>query len=142
VGIGRVGWGLAGFIAAGVGLVLAYNLEPWGGRLHKDAVFALGWGAFPVLTAYYAQAGTIRPAAVAGAAFAFGLSAAQRALSTEARDLRRRVAGVEGRKKYRDGSSVALTRESLLAPVERALIVLSWSSCLLGIALVLARTGH
>lgn len=142
LGIRRVGWGLAGFIAAGVVLVLAYNLELFGGRLHTGAVFAIGWGAFPVLTAYYAQTGTVRLAAVAGGAFAYGLSAAQRALSSEARELRRRVSEVEGYKRYLDGSRAALTRRSLLAPIENGLMALSWSTCALGVALVLGRTGH
>ncbi len=142
LGIGRVGWGLAGFIAAGTLLVVAYNLELWGGRLHNDATFALAWGAFPVLTAYYAQAGSVRPAGAAGAVFAFGLSGAQRVLSTEARDLRRRVVSVRGTKEYRDGSSAPLSRQTLLDPVESTLVVLSWATCALGIALVLARTGH
>ncbi len=142
LGIGRVGWGLAGFIAAGSLLVVAYNLELWGGRLHNDATFALAWGAFPVLTAYYAQAGSVRPAGAAGAVFAFGLSGAQRVLSTEARDLRRRVVSVRGTKEYRDGSIAPLTRQALLDPVERTLVVLSWATCALGLALVLARTGH
>ena len=45
------------FIAVGVVLVVGYNLEIWHGRLHNGTVFALGWGSFPLLTAYYAQAG-------------------------------------------------------------------------------------
>lgn len=141
-GISRVGWGLAGFIAVGAGVVLAYNLEWWGGRIHKDATFALAWGAFPALTAYYVQAGTLRPAAVVAALFAYGLSWAQRILSTEARDLRRRVASVEGRRTYRDGSTAAVSRQSVLRPIERSLVALSWCSCALGVAMVLARTGH
>lgn len=142
VGIGRVGWGLAGFIAAGAVLVVAYNLELWGGRLHSDAVFALSWGAFPVLVAYYAQTATLRPAAAVAAAFAYGLSRAQRVLSTEARDLRRRVTHLEGHKTYPDGSSSPLSRRSVLRPIEAALVFLSWSTCGLGVAMVLARTGH
>jgi hypothetical protein len=141
-GVVRVGWGLAGFIAVGLVLVVAYNLELWGGRLHNDAVFALAWGAFPVLTSYYAQTAALRPAAVAAAAFAVGLSAAQRALSSEARDLRRRVASLSGEKVYRDGARSTLTRENMLRPMEKALVALSWSTCALGVALVLSRTGH
>jgi hypothetical protein len=141
VGISRVGWGLAGFIAVGVVLVVAYNMELWHGRLHNDAVFAAGWGAFPLLTAYYAQATTIRPAAILGAAFAFGLSDAQRILSTDARHLRRRVASVAGEVIGNDGTRAELTRTALLRPLERSLVALSWSTCALGIALVLARTG-
>ena len=141
VGIGRVGWGLAGFIAVGAVLVVAYNLETWGGRLHNDMTFALAWGAFPVLTAYYAQAATIRVSAVAGALFAYGLSRAQRILSTEARDLRRRVVDVSGERTYRDGSHVPLSRQALLLPIERSLVMLSWCTCAIGVALVLARTS-
>jgi hypothetical protein len=142
IGIHQVGWGLTGFMAAGVLLVVAYNLEIAGGRLHNDATFALAWGAFPVLTAYFAQTATIRPAAVAGAAYAFGLSWAQRSLSTEARDLRRRVVSVTGERTYGDGSATPITRRSTLAPLESSLAALSWSSCAAGVALVLARTGH
>lgn len=142
VGIGRVGWGLAGFIVVGGAIVVAYNLELWGGRLHNDVTFALAWGAFPVLTAYYAQADTLRPAAIVAAAFAYGLSQAQRTLSTEARDLRRRTALVDGRRIHQDGEAVPISRESLLRPVERSLIALSWSTCALGVALLLSRTHH
>lgn len=142
IGTEQVGWGLALFIAVGVALVVAYNLELWGARLHNGTIFALGWGSFPLLTAYYAQATTIRPAAVVGAAFAFGLSKAQRELSTEAREVRRRVVAVEGERTYSDGSRRPISHASLLRPIERALVALSWSTCLLGVSLVLARTGH
>ena len=142
IGIARVGWGLAVFIAIGAAAVLAYNLELWGGRLHNDHTFALAWGSFPVLTAYFAQASTLRPAAVVAAVFAYGLSRAQRQLSTEARDLRRRVASVEGEKEYPDGRVEAITKESLLSPLERSLVVLSWCTCALGVAMVLAATSH
>jgi hypothetical protein len=141
-GIGRVGWGLAGFIAVGVVLVVAYNLELWGGRLHNDVVFGAAWGAFPLLTAYYAQTTTIRPAAVVAAVFAYGLSRAQRVLSTDARDLRRRIVSVAGERVYADGTEQPITRDGLLRPLEQALVALSWSTCALGVALVLARTGH
>lgn len=142
LGVGRVGWGLVPFIVVGGVLVVAYNLELWDGRLHNDVTFALAWGAFPVLTAAYAQSSTLTAPEVMAAAFAFGLSTAQRALSTEARDLRRRVVQVEGSKVYRSGRAVHLTRSSLLRPVERSLAALSWCTCALGVAMVLARTGH
>lgn len=141
VGIRQVGWGLAGFIVVGTVLVVAYNLELGNGKLHTDAVFALAWGSFPLLTAYYAQASTIRPAAVLGAVFAFGLSRAQRVLSTDARRLRRRVTTVAGEQTHADGTRLAISRSSLLAPLERSLMALSWSTCALGVALVVARSG-
>jgi hypothetical protein len=101
-------------------------------------VFAAGWGAFPVLTAYYAQTATLRPAALLGAVFAYGLSHAQRVLSTEARTLRRRVETVDGHRILTSGRSEALSRDSLLQPFERALVSLSWSTCALGLGLVAA----
>lgn len=137
VGIARTGGALAAFIAVGATLVLGYNLELAGGRLHNDATFALAWGSFPVLTAYYAQTGTLSAAAVLAAAYAYGLSRAQRHLSTEARQLRRRTATVTGEKTFHDGTTAAVTREAILAPIERALIALSWSTCAIGIALVI-----
>lgn len=140
VGISRIGFGLLGFILVGALLVVAYNLELWKGRLHNDATFALAWGAFPVLTAYFAQAGTLRLSAILAAGSAYGLSAAQRTLSTEARDLRRRTVSVTGEKTRSDGSVSALSRQLMLAPIERALVALSWSVCALGTALVVARS--
>ena len=47
---------LAPFVAAGVFLVLAYNLELFGGRFHTDFWFAAAWGAFPAATSYWANA--------------------------------------------------------------------------------------
>jgi hypothetical protein len=74
--------------------------------------------------------------------FAYGLSKAQRTLSTEARDIRRRVTSVSGERLYRDGSRRTIDRASLLRPLEKALITLSWSTCAIGVALVLTRAGH
>lgn len=142
IGTEQVGWGLSVFIVVGVVLVVAYNLEPWHGRLHNDTTFALAWGSFPLVTAYYAQAATVRPAVLAAAAFAYGLSRAQRVLSAEARDIRRRVVSIEGERIYADGARSTITRQSTLAPLERSLVALSWSTCVLGVSLVVARTGH
>jgi hypothetical protein len=77
------------FVAAGAFIVVAYNLEPFGGVFHSDAWFAIAWGAFPVLTAYFASAERLRLEAVAAAAFAAFASLAQRTLSTQVRHARR-----------------------------------------------------
>jgi len=58
-GVSRVGWTLIPFMVAGPVLVIAYNAELFGGGMHTDFGFAAAWGAFPVLTAYVAQAGTL-----------------------------------------------------------------------------------
>jgi hypothetical protein len=140
-GIPRVGLGLLVFIAIGPLLVLAYNLEPFGGRLHSDITFAAAWGSFPVLTAYYAQAESLGVAAIVGAASAFATSYAQRALSTPARRLRRRADEVEGTVRFADGSVTTLDRRVLLHPLERALKSLSWGMVALAVALAVARLG-
>ena len=141
-GLDRVGPGLAVFIVVGAVVNCAYNLELFNGRLHNDVTFALAWGAFPVLTAYYAQAETIGPAALAAAAFAFWQSAAQRALSTPARNLRRRAESIEGAVTYADGRIEPLTRHDLLTPLETALKAMTWGTVALAAALIWYRASH
>ena len=77
-GVDSIGVYLLPFVVIGVVLVLAYNLELFGGALHTDHVFALGWGAFPVLVGGFAQTGAIELPVVLGAAFAAATSLAQR----------------------------------------------------------------
>ena len=139
VGVQRVGFVLIPFIVVGPALVLAYNAELFGGVVHTDAGFAAAWGAFPVLTAYVAQAGGLGWPAVLGAAGAFALSFAQRALSTPARVVRRRAAGVSGEVSLADGTSIQIGKSVLLAPLERALLALTWAMVSLAAALVVAR---
>ncbi|MGZ4673272.1 MAG: hypothetical protein ACXVKP_19260 [Ilumatobacteraceae bacterium] len=140
LGIERVGSGLIVFIVVGVILNCSYNLELLGGHLHNDFTFAAAWGAFPMLTAYYAQAATLRLPAVAAASAAYWLSTAQRSLSAPARTLRRRVASVEGTITSGDGRTTPLTRPMLLAPLEAALKATTWAVLSLAVALVLFRT--
>lgn len=129
---------LAPLVAAGAFVAVAYNLELFGGRFHGDTWFALGWGAFPVATAYLAQAETLRLEAALAAAAAALLSLAQRRLSTEVRLLRRR-ARVSGELVLDDGSRLALTRERLLQVPEAALRLLTGAVVVLALALAAAR---
>lgn len=138
-GVVRQGPILVPFIVVGAVVAVAYNVEVLGGVLHNDAVFALAWGAFPVLTAYAAQAQTLSGPAVAAAAAAAALSWGQRALSTPARLLRRRARSVEGRVVLRDGTVRPLDVATLLAPLERALAALSWGTVALAVALAVER---
>jgi hypothetical protein len=131
-------WLLA-FVAAGVFIATAYNLELFGGRLHGDPWFALSWGAFPVVTAFFAAAETIRVEALLAAAFAAFLSHAQRRLSTPVRLVRRRVQDVSGRIDLVDGTSLPITRETLAGDPERALQALAAAVVCLAIALVVLR---
>ena len=138
-GVVVVGPWLLPFIAAGVFFVFAYNLELLRGRVHGDSWFALSWGAFPVLTAYFAQTGRLSIAALAVAVAAYALSYAQRMLSTPARLLRRRSRSVTGVVSLNDGSQVVLDGATLLRPLERALAASSWGVVVLSVGLVVAR---
>jgi hypothetical protein len=139
VGVSVVGIGLLPFIAAGVLFVFAYNLELLGGRMHGDFWFALSWGAFPALTASFAQAGRLSIGAVLVAAAAYALSYGQRALSTPARLVRRRAHSVSGTMTMGDGSHVDIDESTLLSPLEVALRAFSWGVVLLGLGIVAAR---
>jgi cytochrome bd-type quinol oxidase subunit 2 len=136
-----VGWPLAPFLVAGPFLVIAYNAELFGGVVHTDAGFAVAWGAFPVLTAYVAQTGALSAGAVIAAIAAFGLSAAQRSLSTPARTLRRKTSVVTGLITLADGDVIILDSQRLLRPLELALRSMSWSIVALAAALAVARLG-
>jgi hypothetical protein len=141
---GPVNWPLAVAIPVGVVLVVGYNLELFGGRLHQDWAFALGWGGFPVVVGFLAQstpmtwplAGAVLAASAGGVATAW----AQRCLSTPARRLRRRTVGVTGSVTGVDGTVTPLDRGALLAPLEGALRAMSWAVPLLAVAALLART--
>jgi hypothetical protein len=127
IGVGAAAawnWWLLAFVAAGGFLVPAYNLELAGGRFHSDLWFGLAWGAFPLLTAFFAQAQQLTAAALLAAGFATALSLAQRHLSTAVRRVRRE--GVPGD----------------LAAAEAALRLLALAVCLLAAALVVLRTRH
>ncbi len=141
LGVLRVGPVLIPFVAAGAFLALAYNLELFGGRLHNDFTFALGWGSFPLLTAYVAEARDLGVVGVVAAGAAFFLSAAQRALSTRARRVRRAARKVDGRLVTSDGAVEQIDVAFLLRPIERGLLCLSWFAVLLATALALERFG-
>jgi hypothetical protein len=129
------------FIAVGLVLVPAYNLEWFGGAVHTDLGFALAWGAFPALTAGFAQGGRLTPAIVTAAAACAALSAAQRALSTPVRRLRRHVVSVQGAIVTDGGASEPLDARTLRAAPEAGLRLLSVAVPLLAATLLLARLG-
>lgn len=139
IGLFYVNTALIYFIVAGVLIAVGYNLELFHGWLHNDIIFAAGWGAFPVLTSYYAQHSSLNLAAVAAALYAAFVALTQRQLSTPARLLRRSTNALEGSVTWLDGRTSVLTRRSLLAPLERALSYLCWASVVLALALAYAR---
>jgi len=140
---GAIAWSLwlLAFIAAGAFIVCAYNLELFGGRFHSDLWFAIAWGSFPLLTAYFAAAERIRWEAILAAAFAGLSSYAQRALSTPVRRLRRRVVSVSGALELEDGTIEPITREAMIAGNEIALRALAAATIALAVALVVLRAA-
>jgi hypothetical protein len=133
------GWRMVPFVLVGAVLVIGYNLELLGGLMHSDVWFGLAWGSFPLIVGAYAQHWTLPMAVLIGAAFAFFLSMGQRALSTPARALRRRIAAVTVHVTWRDGREQDLGKADLLAPLERALRYFTWATGTLAVAVVVAR---
>jgi hypothetical protein len=138
-GVASIGVYLVPFVLIGIALVLAYNLELFGGALHTDEVFALGWGAFPVLVGGFAQTGSIELPVVLGAAFATATSLAQRSLSNWARRLRRGGLRVDGSIERPGAAREVLDVDVLTAPAEAALRALAAAHVLLALALVALR---
>jgi hypothetical protein len=139
VGVVTVSWSIAPFIVAGAFIVVAYNLELFDGRFHTDFWFAAAWGAFPALTAYWANALELRAPGVLVTAACFGLSVAQRSLSTPVRRLRRQTLSVSGTQTLADGSVLELTRERLAEPLDGALRALALALVLLSAGFVAVR---
>jgi hypothetical protein len=140
VAVSRTLWLLV-FVAVGAFLVVAYNLELFGGTFHGGLWFPAAWGAFPVLTAYFASARTLHGAAFAAAAYAFASSWAQRRLSTPVRLIRRRVVSVEGSAQLDDGTTLPLDPDALASAPEAALKALAAATVLVAAALLLLRAG-
>jgi hypothetical protein len=138
VAVSRTFWLLV-FVAVGAFIVVAYNLELFDGTFHGGLWFPAAWGAFPVLTAYFASARTLHGAAFAAAGYAFASSWAQRRLSTPVRLVRRRVVAVEGEMKLDDGTTVPLDADALAAEPEAALKALAAATVLVAVALLLLR---
>jgi len=139
VGVLVVSLWLLPFIICGVFMVPAYNLEWFRGRFHSDLWFALAWGVFPFLTAYWASAEELEWSALAGAVAVFALSLAQRTLSSRVRTLRRRARSVEGVITYEDGSREKIDRQALIGPDERALMLLAVTVVAVSVAALLFR---
>ena len=97
----------------------AYNLEL---AFHNEWGLALSWGALPVLSGFFVEAGTIRIEAVAAAVYGTVLILAQRTLSTPVRHARRELASTAG-----------------IEPLERTLRLLPIAAIALSVALVAAR---
>jgi hypothetical protein len=130
-------WGLL-FIPIGGFIVLAYNLEWFGGSFHTDLWFAVMWGGFPALAGAFSQTGRIDAATVLVVTGCSLIAAAQRELSTPVRRLRRRATWVSGEIVV-DGESEPIDRRALTAAPEGALRLLWLAMVTLAVGLVAAR---
>ncbi|NNN03516.1 MAG: hypothetical protein HKL87_05930 [Acidimicrobiaceae bacterium] len=139
VGLFVVNAYLAIFIVIGTTIAVGYNLELFHGRLHTRNVLTLGWGAFPILTAYFAQHHSLSVACLFAAAFGAVITRIQQILSAPARDLRRRSVNVDGHITHLDGSTSMITRASLLMPLEKALMTLTWTGVAVALSLLSLR---
>ncbi len=88
---------------------------------------------------YVVNAGELAWPGVFVAAGCVAVSAAQRALSTPVRQLRRRTASLEGVQRLGDGTEIELSVAVVAAPLDRALVAMSGGVVLLAIGLVAAR---
>lgn len=134
-----ISYWLLAFVVVGVLLVLAYNLELLGGRMHSDLWFALAWGAFPAFTSFWVQAGEVRWDGALVALACLMLSVAQRRLSTPVRELRRRTVSLNGEQQLSSGRTIELDAARVAAPMEGALMACAIGLVLLAVALVLGR---
>ena len=139
VGAVTISLTLLAFVAAGAFIVVAYNLEWFGGRFHTTFWLAAAWGAFPVLTGYWVNSQTLRAPVLAAAAGCFMLTVVQRRLSTPARELRRRTLALTGEQRLADGTTVALDAARVAAPLEGALRACAAGVVLLAVGMVAAR---
>lgn len=117
--------------AGGVMLAAGYALE-WPRWLHSMVGFAVAWGAFPVLVGYWAQTESFSFAVAVVAAAAVVLSMSQRALSTPARHVRRKVTDATAQI-----GEARWDRPTLLATWERPLQLLALAHVLLATGLLL-----
>lgn len=121
--------------------VIGYNLELWK-PVHSDIGFAVLWGAWPVFTSYWIQAGHISIASLFLASFGFFTAYAQRLLSTRSRLLKRRVTGITGKYciRYKGKEEENDISMAFLAwPIDTTLKLLSAGIILFAVALLLIR---
>lgn len=124
---GNVGWWLAVAMPIGIVMALGYGLE-WPGLHGGTWQFPIFWAVFPFIVSYLAQTPTWTWLLFPMGIFAFLTAWAQRVLSTRARALRR------GKIWLGSDSATAWA----LAPLDRALAIMSFAMPLLAAGLLLA----
>jgi demethylmenaquinone methyltransferase/2-methoxy-6-polyprenyl-1,4-benzoquinol methylase len=134
-GVVTIGLPLLVFVLVGPLVVVSYGLEV--PIIHSDLGFALGWGAFPVVTTAYATGAHPIPIVLAALAATL-LSLAQRRLSNRARSIRRHATSVAGQIVYDDGSKEAIDARALISAPEAALSIMWLGLLAISLAMLVA----
>jgi len=125
-------------IAAELFFAIAYNLEIFQKRFHNGLVFALSWGTIPFLTGFFVNSLTLGITPVIMSVGVGLLTIVQRALSTQARNIRRNTAMLEGLS-LSNGTVIPLTSSELARPAENALKLLTATVLVFALAFLSAR---
>jgi len=81
--------------------LLAYNLELFGGRFHKDSWFAFSWGFLPVLAGYVVQTDSLSLASLVGGFFGLFTAFVEISASRPYKSLKRQPGGATAPVTYR-----------------------------------------
>jgi hypothetical protein len=106
--------------------VLAYNLEWFHGRFHRDFWFALSWGALPVLAGYILQTNAVSPAALLVAAAMALLSLVEIKASRPYKDLRRAAASGQAADRGQIARLEAILKSVSLGVILLGVGLLAW----------------
>lgn len=140
VGLREVIWLIPCIIFGGF-IVFAYSLELFRGFFHYDIWFGIAWGAFPAITAYLAQTGTLSIGVTLLAVFTLLYSMAQRKLSLQARYFRRKVTIVDGYffEPYGpvNGTWYPITQDTIIGPVDLSLKYLNGAVVVAAVGLLI-----
>jgi hypothetical protein len=107
-------------------LLLAYNLEWFGGRFHSDAWFAFSWGALPALAGYVLQTNTIALAPLVLAAGTAGISMVE----------------IKASRPYKALVQSGTGDPAIVASLEAVLRAVSLGTIAIAVAFALARLAH
>jgi hypothetical protein len=127
------------FLIFGLFSVIAYNLEILNSRFHSDLWFGVAWGAFPSLTGYWANAEQISVQAFLVCIACLLFSLAQRTLSRQVREIRRKSIAIQGQIEFEGGRIEKITTRYLLNVPEKALRLLTLTVILLAVGWLVAR---
>lgn len=118
---------------------LVYNLESFERRFHNTLVFAISWGALPLITGYFVNALSLSLGALLSSLAVGLLTYVQKTLSTHARSVRRNLDSPVRALKLESGKEIIISSDDLISPAEKSLKALTLTVFIFSIALLLQR---